>query len=219
MLVPSLDKIYKKIIVSCQARKNSNIHHTTTLYEMCLELLDAGCVSFRLNSLSLIKKLKKEKNISIIGLQKQYQDNQIFTTRTIDDVKKLIDHGADIIAVDCTNRYFRGYSGYDFIKLCRQTFPEIIILADVSTQTDIENSINHCDILATTLRGYTPETSHIKSIDFDFIQNNTDKKPIICEGMINCNKDIHKAFLCGAWSCVVGRAITDPYHIYRNMIL
>ena len=71
------------------------------------------------------------------------------------------------------------------------------------------------DFVGTTMRGYTPETTGINDIDFDFVHTLATQCPakVIAEGHIHYPEQAVKALEAGAFALVVGGAITRPAEI------
>jgi N-acylglucosamine-6-phosphate 2-epimerase len=66
------------------------------------------------------------------------------------------------------------------------------------------------DIVGTTLYGYTEATKHLHPPSFSFLEELVNKLsvPVICEGGISTPTEAKKALEVGAYSVVVGTAIT-----------
>ena len=185
-----------------------------------MEAIKGGASGIRAQGINNLTYFKKVINVPIIGLVKKcFGDGTVAITRDFDDFKKIVDLGITIIAVDGTERIYNQCSGPDFINKCKSEFPEVEIVADISTSK--EALLCHeigSDAIATTLRGYTPQTKETITEFFDLIFlreliNELPNSKIIAEGRI-CN---HQQFLeiknYKPFSIVIGKAITDPNYI------
>jgi N-acylglucosamine-6-phosphate 2-epimerase len=129
-----------------------------------------------------------------------------------------------MIAIDGTFRKVEEYDGPGLIKHCKKIFPDICIIADISTNLEALASIeNGADGISTTLRGYTPETSwQMKEpIDIGFINELCQSYPdfpVIAEGKIRTPHQVNQISKIGVWSIVVGTAITRPYLITKEFV-
>ena len=76
------------------------------------------------------------------------------------------------------------------------------------------------DFIGTTMRGYTAYTKGVKIPDFELIKkaSETLSAPIIAEGGIWTPEELKKVFDCGAFSAVIGGAITRPQNITRRFV-
>ena len=107
-------------------------------------------------------------------------------------------------------------SGAVGIRAIKAKYPEQLVMADCD---NLENAMlcaeAGADFVGTTMRGYTPETTGIDDIDFDFIRKLSAECPakIIAEGHIHYPEQAVKALEAGAFALVVGGAITRPAEI------
>ena len=76
------------------------------------------------------------------------------------------------------------------------------------------------DIVSTTLSGYTAYSPKQEGPDFSLIRRCTEELsiPVIAEGRIHYPEDLKKAFEYGAFSAVVGGAITRPQEITARFV-
>src|SRR5699024_10631030 len=92
---------------------------------------------------------------------------------------------------------------------------QVEIMADCSSLEDVEiaNRLDF-DYIGTTLYGYAKETKgkKIYDHDFQFVKDviRLSHKPVIAEGNIETPEMMAKAFELGAYSVVVGSAMTRP---------
>ena len=156
----------------------------------------------------------------IIGLVKTcFGDGTVAITRDFDDFKRIVDLGITIIAIDGTERIYNQCSGPDFINQCKSEYPDVEIVPDISTTS--EAIICHeigSDAIATTLRGYTPETKETLTESFDLIFlrelfNDLPNSKIIAEGRINNHKQFLEIRNYQPFTIVIGKAISDPKYI------
>lgn len=154
-----------------------------------MEVIKGGASGIRAQGLDNLKYLKKVINVPIIGLVKtSFGNGTVAITRDFGDFKRIVDLGIIIIAVDGTERIYNQCSGPDFINQCKSEFPEVEIVADISTCK--EALLCHeigSDAIATTLRDYTPETKETLTEFFDLIFlkeliNELTNSKIIAEG-------------------------------------
>ncbi len=77
------------------------------------------------------------------------------------------------------------------------------------------------DYIGTTLVGYTKQSKgdKIESNDFEIIRKALSKlsHPLIAEGNIDTPDKVHRVLELGAYSVVVGSAITRPQLITKNL--
>jgi N-acylglucosamine-6-phosphate 2-epimerase len=215
-----LNKIKGNLIVSCQALEGEPLYieDSSMMPLMARAAKQAGACAIRTNGVRDVIGIKEETNLPIIGIiKKGYEGYEQYITVTMDEIDQLVKAGADIIALDCTLRdRVDGRSVAEFIKIIKEKYPEIILMADIS---NFEEGINAwkagIDIVGTTLSGYTQYTVKSEEPDFKLIEDlakNIDI-PVIAEGRIHQPEQAVKALDLGAYSVVVGGAITRPLEI------
>ena len=218
-----INKIKGGLIVSCQALENEPLYSSFIMSKMALAAEEGGAVGIRANSVVDIAEIQKSTALPIIGLiKKDYADSEVYITPTEAEVDALVLVGADIIAMDATNRPRPNGESLDtFFKRIKEKYPNKLFMADCSTY---EEGIHACelgfDIVSTTLSGYTKETKGRLLPDFDMLKKLVDSLdiPVIAEGGIWEPAQLKQAFDLGCHSAVVGSAITRPRDITRHFI-
>ena len=222
-----LEKIKNELIVSVQAMPDEPLYKSDCLLAMVESVVVLGGAKvLRLAGERDIKNVKKEfPNIVVIGITKpnvipkNYKE-LVYITPTVDDCKKVIDAGADIVAFDATMRLRPNNEELeDLVQYIASE--KKVSMADIATFDEAKNASEiGCNIVSTTLSGYTKETeNNPDSPDFELVKKIKSKLNIftILEGKIWEKKDIVLAFECGADSVVVGSAITRPQLIYKRL--
>ncbi|MBO4852759.1 MAG: N-acetylmannosamine-6-phosphate 2-epimerase, partial [Schwartzia sp.] len=76
------------------------------------------------------------------------------------------------------------------------------------------------DAVSTTLSGYTPYSPQLEGPDLDIVGELSAvlRVPLIAEGRIGTPEDLRAVMALGAWSAVVGSAITRPQLITRSFV-
>lgn len=218
-----INKIKGGLIVSCQALEDEPLYSSFIMSKMALAAEEGGAVGIRANSVVDIAEIQKSTTLPIIGLiKKDYADSEVYITPTEAEVDALVLVGADIIAMDATNRPRPNGESLDtFFKKIKEKYPNKLFMADCSTY---EEGIHACelgfDIVSTTLSGYTKETKGRLLPDFDMLKKLVDSLdiPVIAEGGIWEPAQLKQAFDLGCHSAVVGSAITRPRDITRHFI-
>lgn len=213
-----LEKIRNELIISCQAEGNSPFNHPSKLSLFAIAAEQGGAGGIRSEGLKKTRKIREVCTLPIIGIIKdKFSDGSICITRGKSDISKLIDSGADLIAVDGTSREKSGLTGPEFIQFCKTRFPDVPIIADIATLDEAIACVRFgADAISTTLRGYTPETSNMLSDPFDieFLKLLRERLPvgfpIIAEGKIKNLETVKKINEIGTWCIVIGSVITRP---------
>ena len=219
------DRLNKGLIVSCQALDDEPLHSSFIMGRMALAAKMAGACGIRANTVSDIKEIKKNVDLPIIGIiKKDYDNSEIYITPTIDEIDELVNEGVDIIATDATNMKRPKNEGLeDFYKEIREKYPDIKLMADCST---VEEAVFAdklgFDFIGTTLVGYTPQSKgdQIDADDFKILRQIIEKcdHPVIAEGNIDNPEKAKRVLELGAFTVVVGGAITRPQNIAKKFV-
>lgn len=207
-----------KLIVSCQAQKGEPLHVKGYMAKMALAAKLGGASAIRAESISDIEDIKKEIDLPVIGLWKKPTEGcSVYITPTISEAKAIYDAGAEIIAIDATNRKNRENNfAWELIQKIKKEIPDAIVMADISNLAEGINAEKQgADLISTTLSGYTKYTDHITGVDFELIEALTKKSkiPVIAEGRVHTPEEAARAIALGAYAVVVGGAITRPAQI------
>lgn len=218
-----MHKLQKGLIVSCQAEEGSPFNSPEFIAAFAKAAELGGAVAVRVRDPENIIMVKKSVKIPVIGLSKgTYESGSVLITPTIEDVVMLVESGADFIAVDATFRMRPdGVSGHEFLRLVKSKF-EVPVIADISTfEEAFRASVEGADFVATTLSGYTEETSGKRTLpDFELIKKVAFEinVPVIAEGGIWTPEQARRAIMSGAYAVCVGTAITRPISIVRRFV-
>ncbi|BBM36762.1 N-acetylmannosamine-6-phosphate 2-epimerase [Pseudoleptotrichia goodfellowii] len=220
-----IEKLKGKLIVSCQALPGEPLYieNDTMMPLMAVAAKRAGAAGIRTNGERDVKEIKKTVDLPVIGLiKKEYEGFSQYITVTMKEIDTLVKAGADIIALDCTMRERGdGKTVNGFIKEIKEKYPDIILMADIST---FEEGVNAekagVDMVGTTLSGYTPYSEKTDGPDFKLVEKLSKKLdiPVIAEGKIHEPQQAKKMLELGAHAVVVGGAITRPLEIAQRFV-
>lgn len=210
-----LYSLKNSLIVSCQSENDDpfNTLEGVTLFAKAVVM--GGAKGIRSEGIDKTKKILESVNVPVIGLIKsKFEDGSVRITGSFDEVKKLIDIGCHIIAIDGTFRKRENLSGPEFIEKVKQDY-SCIVMADIATYNEaVECTDSGADCISTTLNGYTPETKGVPKTqpNFELVENLAKNLsiPIFAEGRIVAPEHAAKMIQLGAWAVVVGTAITRP---------
>ncbi len=218
-----LKKIKGGLIVSCQALDTEPLYSSYIMGRMALAAEEGGAKGIRANTVIDIEEIKRNTSLPIIGIIKQvYEDSPVYITPTIKEVDALVNVGAEIIAIDATDRPRpRGESLEDFFKAIRTKYPNQLFMADCSCFSDCNHAAEiGFDLVGTTLCGYTESTKGTQVPSYELLQKITTELnvPIIAEGGIWERDELKKVFEFDIHAAVVGTAITRPRDITRRFV-
>ena len=207
-----LNQLHGGLVVSCQAPPHSPLHEPLVIGAIALASVNQGAVGVRIDTPAHIQAVRQQVTVPIIGLWKrQIPGSSVYITPQFEQAMAVAEAGADLIAIDGTQRPRPG----------GETLPDLIhrihtqlgkpVMADVDT---LENAIAAAaagaDVIGTTLYGYTEATQGQVPPGYALLETmvKTLTQPVVCEGGIASPAMAHQALALGASFVVVGTAIT-----------
>ena len=215
-----LDAIYHSIVVSCQALPDEPLYceEMSLMPFMAQAAKQAGAKCIRTSSVRDIAAIKEKTGLPVIGLiKRKYEGFDSYITPTMREIDELVAVESDIVALDCTGlKRGDGLSINEFIANIKDKYPDIALMADIST---LEEGLNawKCgvDIVGTTMSGYTPFSRQAEGPDFALAIGLAEQVaiPVIAEGKIHSPQQAKEMLATGVHAIVVGGAITRPFEI------
>lgn len=218
----NIESLRGGLIVSCQAPADSPLNDPRVISAMALAAERNGAVGVRINGPANIRATRELVSIPIIGIEKVVSPgSNVYITPTFEVAERLRDSGADIIALDGTGRPRPNGERIEDLISRIQSRLELPVMADIATLDEgLFVADWGADIVATTLCGYTEETSGEALPALDLVEALARRldQPVICEGGVASPHDLQRAFNSGAFAVVVGTAITGIDQLIRNFI-
>lgn len=216
-----LNSIHKRLVVSCQALEGEPLNSSVIMGKMARAAEMGGAVAIRANGVQDIRSIKNSVHLPVIGLIKQqYDDSDVYITPTKREVSLLLEANADMIALDATRRQRPNNEQLqDLIHQIKKG--GAFVMADVSTLHEglLAEKLG-ADCVSTTLSGYTSYSRQLEGPDFTLIRELKEvlSIPVIAEGRISSPEEAKQALEAGAFSVVVGSAITRPQDITKRFV-
>lgn len=181
----------------------------------------AGSKCIRTSSIRDVIAIKEATGLPVIGLVKRVVEGYAsYITPTMKEIDDLVHADADIIALDCTMRTRGdGTTINEFLAQIREKYPDIVLMADIST---VEEGVNAAkcgvQLVSTTLSGYTDYSPKTDGPDFELAEKLVSVLtiPVIAEGKIHTPEEAKKMLGLGVHAVVVGGAITRPLEIAQR---
>ena len=220
-----IEELKNKVVVSSQAMPGEPFYDECCMIAMMKSVVIGGAGALRVAGARDVRNAKKLFDVPVIGLTKpdklpENWRSVVYITPTLKEVRELIDSGADVIAFDGTSRDRGGCTLEEIIDEIHSK--NRLAMADISTFGEGLNCEKlGADIISTTLAGYTDESGIAgETPDFELLEKlvKTVKKPVILEGRIWSPDEVKKAFKLGAYSVVIGSAITRPHLVTKRFI-
>lgn len=210
------------LIVSCQAPPGSPLHDPYVIRAMALTAEQQGAVGVRLNGAPHVAAAREALTVPIIGLEKIVTPgSDVYITPTFAIAERLAQSGADVIAVDATQRPRPNDEKMETLLARIQTEFAKPVMADIATYEEgLRAADAGADLIATTLCGYTQESAGASLPAFALLEQLATnlRLPIICEGGVATPEEVRRAFDCGAFAVVVGTAITGITQLVKNFV-
>ena len=214
-------RLARGLIVSCQARSDNPLHGPQFMGAMALAARDGGAVGIRANGAADIAAVKAA-GLPVIGINKVLSaDRPVYITPSLEAAAGVVSAGADVVALDCTERPRHGEAPAVLIRRIRDELGAEVF-ADIST---LDEGLKAADwgahYVATTLSGYTAQTEpRPDQPDLALLEALATRLslPVVAEGRFNSPDLVRQGFEAGAFAVVVGTMITNPREITRMFI-
>lgn len=212
-------RIGRGVIVSVQLDEGEPLHTPQHCALFAQAATAGGASAVRAEGIPNIQEVRATTSIPLIGcVRSDYGDGWVLVTPDIDAVDQLFRLGVDALALDATSRHRPGTNGtgLDFLAEARSRYPELPIVADISTFDEgMRGAELGASALSTSLCGRTKETyeqalSAMPNIELVTRLASQISIPILAEGYIWTTEDARAAIDAGAYAAVVGGAITRP---------
>ncbi len=220
----TLASLHGGLIVSCHADEFEDEPQFSAFKYFVRSAIAGGAVGLRIEGPERIQRIRSITKLPIIGfVHGTYENGSPLITPALDDISRLIDAGADIIAIDSTKRKRPGdIDGFIFFEQARKRY-DVPLWADVAGfREGVRAAEMGADVIATTLAGYTPTTStgDYRTPDYPLIRELASSltHPVIAEGRIWSPADAVRCLSLGAHAVVVGSAITRPQIITQMFV-
>ncbi|MFP4219819.1 MAG: N-acetylmannosamine-6-phosphate 2-epimerase [Phormidium sp.] len=209
----ALSSLEAGLIVSCQAPSDSPLHDPSIIAAMAQVAVNQGAVGIRVDTPAHVQAVRQRlPHTPIIGLWKQvYPHSEVYITPQFHHAAAIAAAGADIIALDATER--PRPQGETLAEIVQRVQSELgtPIMADIDRLDAAKTAAQlGIEILGTTLYGYTAATKGQTPPAWDLLKDivATCGGFIICEGGIASPEMAQQALKIGANAVVVGTAIT-----------
>lgn len=218
-LPPLVTALEGTLIVSCQAYPGEPLRDPRTMAQVARAVAQGGASAVRAQGLEDIRQVKAAVDVPVIGIWKDGEQG-VFITPTLDHALAVIDAGADILALDATDRPRPdGRTLAQTVDAIRARWN-----GPLMADCDSADSAHHAaqlgiEIIGTTLAGYTPARDKTTGPDLALLTELAatlpDTSMLVAEGRVHTLDQAAAARTAGAHAVVVGTAITHPTSITR----
>lgn len=217
-----VSRLRRGLVVSCQAPEGSPLRSSMIMAAMALAAEQGGAAGIRAEGAEDIAAIAAVTELPIIGLRKERGRglHRVFITASFADAEVVARAGAHIVAVDATLRDREG--GEPVSELVARIHGELgmLVMADVDgVDAGLAAIEAGADLVSTTLSGYTggpvpdgPDLALVAALA------ERGGAPVVAEGRLWTREDVLAAFNAGAYSVVVGSALTNPLAATRRIV-
>ena len=211
---------YRSVVVSCQAQRDSPLYGPGPMALMAQAAAAGGAAGIRANGPADVAAVRLAVACPVIGLWKEGAEG-VYITPTVGHARAVAEAGAEIVAIDATGRPRPDRSTVpEVVQGLRRSHP-CLVMADVSTlEEGVAAAAAGADLVATTLAGYTPYSRRRSGPDLELVAALAARLdvPVVAEGRIGTPQEARAALDAGAWTVVVGAAITRPQRITERFV-
>ena len=219
-MTDALERVRGGLVVSVQAPAGSPLAAPAHLAAIARAVELGGAVGLRTEGLAAVTAIREAVAVPVIGLVKRrVSGSEVYITPELEDALAVAEAGADLVAVDATDRARPdGRGGAEFVAALAAELPSRIV-ADVDRlSAGAAAAKAGAAAVATTLSGYTSATSSTAP-DVPLVAQLAQEVsvPVLAEGRYASPESVSEAFAAGAFAVVVGTAITDPGALTRRL--
>lgn len=207
-----IEALRGRLIVSCQAYPGEPMRDPRTMTQVALSAARGGAAAIRAQGLDDLRSIHQAVDLPVIGLWKD-GDAPVYITPTLEHALAVAETGVEIVAIDGTAQ--ERPDG----RTVAETIAELhartgaLVMADCSTLNEGRGAADAgADLVGTTLAGYTPYTEKTQGPNLQLVEQLAAavEVPVVCEGRVHTPEQARAAIDAGAFTVVVGTAITHP---------
>jgi N-acylglucosamine-6-phosphate 2-epimerase len=214
-MTAALERMRGGLVVSVQAAADSPLAAPEQLAAIARAVEAGGAAGIRTEGLAAIRAIREAVEVPVIGLVKRSgSESGVYITPTREDALAVAELGAELVAVDATERARAdGTSGPDFVAALATELPGRVV-ADVDrADAGRAAAAAGAAAVATTLAGSSgpPDVALVAELAAEL------DGPVLAEGRYATPEHVRAAYEAGAFAVVVGTAITDPITLTRAL--
>lgn len=222
------------LVVSCQSPEGNPVQGPQMMAAFARAAEHGGAVAIRANGPADVAAIRAATALPVIGINKTGPRDGVYITPTPAAAAEVVAAGAAMVAVDGTDRPRpQGWTLPALVEVLHKEFG-VPVMADCDSMTSATYAAEAgCDVLATTLSGYTNDLAAPHGADHTDhhaeVPGEPDLEllaamaagfglPVVAEGRYRTPAQVSAAFAAGAHAVVVGTAITNPAELTRSFV-
>lgn len=199
-----INSLHEGLIVSCQVKKDDPLYLPGICGKLAEAALWGGAAGIRADGPEDITLIRTLTDAPIIGLWKiRTAESPVFITPTMEAVDAVVEAGADIIAVDATDRLSHsGEKAYQIIPKIKKAYPDLLILADIRNEAEASHAADlGAHLVAPTLYRFGDHPKSTDSPDFEMLAKIVNackgKALVLMEGKITTPEEAVESLYLG----------------------
>jgi N-acylglucosamine-6-phosphate 2-epimerase len=219
-LSDALQALQGGLVVSVQAAPDTPLAVPGHMAALARAAAAGGAAGIRAEGVADVTAIKQAVGLPVIGLcKRRVPGSEVYLTPTLEDALAVSAAGADLVAVDATDRLRPdGRSGPQFVeRLVVELGPKVLADVDCAAAGVAAREAGAAAV-ATTLSGYVGGGGAPPDPDVELVEALVEMVgcPVLAEGRYASPEQVRAAFAAGAFAVVVGTAITDPIALTRR---
>jgi len=222
-MTAALERMRGGLVVSVQAPPGSPLAAPEQLAAIARAVEAGGAAGIRAEGPAALEAIRAAVDLPVIGLVKRRAaDTEVYITPALEDALAVADAGAELVAVDATERRRAdGSTGPEFVSALAAELPGRVVADVDGANAGRAAAEAGAAAVATTLSGYLgadgaappaePDLALVAELAAEL------DGPILAEGRYATAAHVRAAFEAGAFAVVVGTAITDPTALTRAL--
>lgn len=211
---PLVTALEGTLIVSCQAYPGEAMRDPRTTAQVAAAVQAGGASAVRAQGLEDIRAVRAAVDVPVIGIWKDGAEG-VFITPTLEHCRAVVEAGADILALDGTQRPRPdGRTLAETVAGVREVFDGPLMADCDSVDSALAAAELGIEIVGTTLAGYTGARERTQGPDLALLAELAEALPstsvLVAEGRVHSPAQAAAARAAGAFAVVVGTAITHP---------
>jgi len=219
---PQLEQLHHHLVVSCQAADDSPLNAPPLIAALARAAEMGGATGFRIHSPENVAAVRAVSRLPIIGIYKIHTPGfEVFITPTCDAAARVVQAGANLLAVEATGLPRPDGETFRQIVQYAHRVLNVPVMADVGNiDQGLQALEDGADLVATTFSASPPYGKPENGPGLHIIRAlaRVTDRPLVVEGQVWTVENVRDCFEAGAYSVVIGSAITAPDLITRRFV-
>jgi N-acylglucosamine-6-phosphate 2-epimerase len=219
---PQVEQLRHRLVVSCQAAEDSPLNTPSIIAVLARAAEMGGAAGFRIHSPENVAAVRAVSRLPIIGIYKIHTPgSEVYITPTCAAAAQVVQAGADLLAVEATGLPRPGGETFRQIVQYAHAVLHVPVMADVgNVEQGLQALEDGADLVATTFSASPPYGKPENGPGLHVLRAlaRVTDRPLVVEGQVWTVENVRDCFEAGAYTVVIGSAITAPDLITRRFV-